>query len=123
MERYLKEEQLKANLSLGKAVEQWLTYIKEQDYVILKWLRIDKEKNGTYTVAYFESFDEGNSDFLDVYEFSLLDPDEPFGTISTFNSIEDALEFSKVTYNAADSKYVTAGMIQEEYRFYLSKRD
>ncbi len=123
MGHYLKEEQLKSSLRLGKAVEQWLTFTKEQDYVILKWLRIDKEKNDSYTVAYFESFDEGNFDFLDIYEFSLLNPDEPFGVINTFNSVEDALIFSKSTYDASNEQYVTSGMIQEEYRNYLSKRE
>ena len=121
MKNYMTEEQLKSNVTLGKAVEQWLGYTKEEDYVVIKWLRIDKEKNQSYTVAYFECFDEGNSEFLDVYEFSQLDPDEPYGALNTFDSIDDALIFSTVTYNALNIKYVSAGMIQEEYRDYLDK--
>ncbi|SEP44775.1 hypothetical protein [Mucilaginibacter sp. OK283] len=121
MKQYLTEEQIKSNVRLGKSIEQWLGFTGEDDCVILKWLRIDKEKNQGYSVSYFESFDEGNEDLLDIYEFLLLDPDEPFGVINTFASIDEALEFATQTYNASNTKYVSAGMIQEEYRDYLNR--
>lgn len=118
MSRYLMEEQLRTNLRLGKSVEQWLGFKKEEDYTTLKWLSIEK-KNGNYTVAFIECFDEGSSDFIDIYEFSLLDPDEPEGILNTFISIDDALDFAKSKYNASTNKYVSSGMIQEEYKEYL----
>jgi hypothetical protein len=37
---------------------------------------------------YIESFDDGNKDFIDLYEFSTIDPDEPYGVIITFDSVE-----------------------------------
>lgn len=121
MRRYLTEDQLKSNLRLGRSVEQWLGSVEEDDYIILKWLRIDKERDESFSVTYFESFDEGSEELLDVYEFSLVDPDEPFGVINTFSSIADALEFAIITYNASNDKYVSSGMIQEEYRDYITK--
>ena len=119
MKTYLKEEQLKSNLSLGFPIEQWLSHYKEEDYTVIRWLRIDKEKDQNYTLAYFECFDEGNENALDIYEFSMLNPDEPFGVLNQFDNIEDALNFSENSYGASIEKYVSAGMIQEEYHDYL----
>ena len=119
MKRYLTREQLKSNLLLGFAVEQWLSHYREDDYTIIRWLRIDKENDQNYTVAYFECFDEGNEDFLDIYEFSLLNPDEPYGVLTQFNNSDDALSFSTTAYEASNGKYVSTGMIQEEYQDYL----
>lgn len=121
MVQYLKDDQIRARLRLGKSVEQWLGVVQEADYTILKWLSIDMESDESFSVAYFESFDEGNEDFLDIYAFSLADPDEPSGLIHTFYSIADALEFAAVTYKASPNKYISAGMIQEEYRDYINR--
>lgn len=120
MIRYLTSEQLLANLRLGKAVEQWLMPRVEPDYAVLRWLRIDKEKDGQYSVTCFETFDEGDSDFADVYEFSPLDPDQPFGYISSFESAIEALNFSVSKYGALKDKFVSEGMVQEEYLRYQS---
>jgi len=117
----LTKEQLTSNLRLGKSIEQWLSYIKENDYAIINWLRIDKEKDDMYSVSYFEVFDEGSEEFIDIYEFSKLDPDEPYGIINTFNSVEESLEFATRTYGASIDKFVSGGMIQEEYRDYLRR--
>lgn len=121
MIQYLTEDQIRTRLRLEKSVEQWLGDVQEDDYTILKWLSIDKENDESFSVAYFECFDEGNEDFLDIYEFSLVDPDEPFGVIHTFPSIVDALEFATFTYKVSSHKYVPAGMIQEEYKDYIKR--
>jgi hypothetical protein len=119
--RYLNKDEIQSRLRLGKSVEQWLDDVQEDDYTILKWLSIDMESYESFSVAYFESFDEGNEDFLDIYAFSLADPDEPFGLIHTFYSIADALEFAAVNYKASPNKYISGGMIQEEYRDYIKR--
>ncbi|QQT29436.1 hypothetical protein I6I99_19090 [Sphingobacterium multivorum] len=72
-------------------------------------------------MVYFESFDEGNEGFMDIYAFSLVDPDKPFGVIHSFYSIADALEFAEAIYKASSNKYTSAGMIQEEYRDYMER--
>ncbi|MBL1411073.1 hypothetical protein [Sphingobacterium faecale] len=69
-------------------------------------------------MAYIESFDEGSESFLNIYEFSPIDPDEQFGRTSTFSSFDEALKYAGHTYNASDIKYVSGGMIQEEYKLY-----
>lgn len=120
--RYLNSQQLLTNLQLGKSVEQWLGYEKRVDYTILKWLRIDKEKSGEYSVTYFKMFDEGDEDFLDIYEFHTVDADEPYGIITTFKNVKDTLAFSTEKYKCKDDKYVNAGVIQEEYNDYLKAK-
>lgn len=118
---YLSSEQLKAALSLGKTVEQWLNIVHEEDYDVLRWLSIEKEKNGQYSVSYFEVFDEGNEDFLDVYEFSYLDPDVPC-IIDYFDNYKQALTHCIEHYHCQENKFVNAGMIQEEYSNYLKTK-
>ena len=73
-------------------------------------------------MSYFESFDEGSELLSDIYEFSLLDADESFGVISTLASVDEALKFATETYNAYSNKYVSAGMIQNEYSDYLDRK-
>jgi len=121
MLQYLTDGLIRTRLRLGKSVEQWLDDVQEDDYTILKWLSIDKENDESFSVAYFECFDEGNEDFMDIYAFSLIDPDEPFGVIHTFPSIVDALEFATFTYKASSYRYISTGMIQEEYRDYIKR--
>jgi hypothetical protein len=72
-------------------------------------------------VAYIECFDEGNENFLDIYQFSSLNPDEPDGVLNKFDNSDDALNFSANAYGASNEKYVSDGIIQEEYSDYLHK--
>lgn len=116
---YLRNEQLRANLNLGKAVEQWLGYYEIDGEIILRWLRVYSEK-GEYNVLYIECYDQGSVDNLNIYYFTVVDPDEPYGLIDTFNTPDEAIEFSLNKYNASINKFVNNGMIQEEYRNYLS---
>lgn len=120
--KYLEKNQLITNLKLGKPVEQWIGTSVEENDVILKWLRIDKEPKGEYCVAYFESLDEGDEDFLDIYEFSKLDPDEPYGIINCFQSYEDALKFAMEEYKCEEIKFLNARLIQDEYLSYLRNK-
>ncbi|QKJ31600.1 hypothetical protein HQ865_18125 [Mucilaginibacter mali] len=119
MAKYLTIEQLRTNISLGKPVEQWLSHESKEDYTILKWLRIYKERDQTYSVNYIECYDDGDDDFIDIYEFSSLDPDELYFS-NSFDSVGGALDFSVSNYSASLDKFVTGGMIQEEYILYRS---
>lgn len=119
---YLQNEQLRTNLSLGRTVQQWLGYKQKDGYIVLRWISIEKESSDEYSVAYIESFDEGSEDFLDIYEFSTLDPDEQLGVVTTFSTVNEAISFSLDEYNAKIDRFVSAGMIQEEYRTYLNEK-
>ncbi|MET4107195.1 hypothetical protein [Hymenobacter sp. UYP22] len=115
MSTYLYPAELKARVHLGKEIEQWLSYVQETEYSYIRWLSISKDGN-QFTVTYFESVDEGDEDFYDVYEFSALDSDEfPDGALNEFNSVEDAVAFAVETYGASADKFLASGMIQDEY--------
>lgn len=121
MYRYLTIDQAKTNLRLGKPVEQWLTPLKKEDYTIVRWIRIDKESDNTYSVSRFEVIDEGDESFSDVYDFTPLNPDEPYGDIQSFENPNDALEYACKTFGLDKSKFVNAGIIQDEYLDFVSK--
>jgi hypothetical protein len=117
---YLPKDELINVLQSGRSIEQWLNVNKDNvDYTIITWLRIDKERNGTFSVSYFEVFDEGDEGFLDIYEFSPYDPDEPFGVIESFLDYDKALNYCYKKYNGRPDRFVGAGLIQEEYQKYL----
>lgn len=88
----------------------------------MKYITIEKERNGEYSVLYIEHIDEGNEDFLDIYDFSYVDPDEP-AVINSFDSVEESLDFALNTHGASLDKYVSAGMVQEEYADYLRRKN
>jgi len=121
MNNYLKKEQVRSSLKVGKAVEQWLGHFSEGNDTVLKWLRIYREKE-EYNVMYIECYDQGNEDFIDVYDFTIIDPDEPYGAITSFSSIDQAIEFSKNEYGSLDDRFVTNGLIQQEYLKYLKQK-
>lgn len=54
----------------------------------------------------------------------LIDEEIPSRTLyhQQFESITEALEFAMKTYQASETEFVTAGMIQEEYLDYLRSK-
>ena len=122
MALYLSPQELIARVHLGKQVEQWLSYFNEADYTVIRWISV-AEEDGQFGVTYFESFDEGDEDFYDIHEFSVIDPeDEPYGTTHLFDSVAAAVAFADESYGASADRFVAFGMITEEYRKYLLEK-
>ncbi len=122
MALYLSPQELIARVHLGKEVEQWLSHYNEADYTVIRWISTAKEE-GQFGVTYFESFDEGDEEFHDVHEFSVIDPeDEPYGTTHLFDSVEAAVAFAIENYGASAEKFVASGMIYQEYAKHLLKK-
>ncbi|MFD1469378.1 hypothetical protein ACFQ48_14195 [Hymenobacter caeli] len=122
MTLYLTPQELLARVHIGKPVEQWLSYVREADYTVIKWIVIDHEEN-QFSLTYLESFDEGDEEFYDVHEFSVTDPeDEPYGTTHLFDSVEAAVTFAIENYGASADKFVAFAMIEKEYQKYLLER-
>ncbi len=121
MALYLSSLELVARVHLGKEVEQWLGHFDEADYTVIKWLYITKDAQHQYTVCYAESFDEGDEDWHNVAEFSLLDPDEEF--TDSFASVEEAVAFAVQTYGASAERFVSGGMLPTEYASYWHGRN
>jgi len=116
MTRYLNSFELTARLHIGKEVEQWLGHVEETDYTVIKWLYIAKETPQRYVVCYVESFDEGDEEWHQVAEFSLLDPDKE--VTHYFASVEEALTFASQTYGASIERFIPGGMMSAEYASY-----
>ena len=114
MALYLSSPELIARLHLGKQVEQWLSYHQEAEDGIIRWISLYQEQARTYVLLYIESVDDGDENDHDVHEFSTVDPDET-ALEHFFHSAEEAVAYACASYGASVDKFVTAGMISEEY--------
>jgi hypothetical protein len=121
MARHLSEIQARTRLSLGKSIGQFLSRQDEADYAIIKWLTVNHggdEK--AYSIYYCEVIDEGPENSLDLVELTPVDPDES-PVVNEFDTIEEALAFAVATYGALSHKYVTEGLVNDEYADYLGE--
>lgn len=114
--RYLSAFDIESNLRQGRSVEQLLSGGNEDGVSVVRFVRIDREPDSAYSVTLFEVLGDGKESFLDIYEFSALDPDLPFGRSKSFHSIEDALKFSCEELSADIGRFVNSGVAQDEYR-------
>ena len=116
MATYLSRLELQARVHAGKEVEQWLVYVEEGEYTVLKWLYLTKEDQYQYSVNYLESFDDGDEGWQNVAEFSLLDPDAEQQAL--FDSVDEAITFAVGTYGASPDRFIPGGMLPGEYAKY-----
>ncbi|KAA5539653.1 hypothetical protein [Adhaeribacter rhizoryzae] len=113
MTRYLTEQEIGTLLNLSKTIEVFFGRNKE-DNEIISWVDLQKGKNNRIQVNYYEVYDEGSLDWLDLYAFSFVDPDKYFET-EEFKNIEDAVKHIKEKYNMPEPKFLNRGGIQDEY--------
>ena len=118
--KFLLPSQAIDQLKASRAIEQWLEHTDAANYRSIRWLRIDPEKGGTFNLAVFEVFDDGNPEMLDVYGFEPVDPDLPSGSISTFDTPEGAIA-AAVEHGASTDKFVGMGVIQDLYAAFLDE--
>jgi len=122
MERYLTRNALERSLEQGRTVEQWLGVRTENDHRILKWLSIERDRAGHTILRISEVLDEGGPGLYDVYEFTPYDSNAEFGVELSFDSPEQALDHAIRNLGADPQKFVDDGVVQLEYKDYLSKR-
>jgi len=84
------------------------------DNEIISWIDLQKTKDDRVIVTYYEVFDEGNLDWLDLYASSFVDPDMDFET-NEFDTIEEATNYIKEKYQLTEPKFLIRGRIQTEY--------
>ncbi len=113
--RFVDKNDLASILNSGRSIEQMLGLFDRDGFRIVNFIRIDREKDGEFSMAFFEVIDEGSRDFLDVYEFSPYDPDSPYGSISKAGSPEEIIDMA-VKIGASPERFVNAGVIQDEYK-------
>jgi hypothetical protein len=114
--RYLGDLDVKMNLAAGRDVEQLLPERYEMNQLIIRYISLERNRSNGWTTRLCEVFDNGNPDFIDIYEFEAVDPDFPFGEEWIFDSIEGAITFAKENFGAASDRYVNRGLIQDEYK-------
>jgi hypothetical protein len=113
--RYLSETYAVGVAQTGSVIEQFLTPREESNYRVLRWVRVKKNRDGTYSVSRYEAFDEGHLDYLDLYAFSFVDPDSPCEESAGLPSINAAMKVAEEKFGADRRKYVNEGVIQDEY--------
>lgn len=74
----------------------------------------------TTYVLYQESFDDGDEEFCNIVEFSLVNPDADEEI--SFDSAEDAVSFATEQHGASIDNFVAGSMIVEEYARYLETK-
>ena len=125
MTRYLAPPFIQGSISRGRSVEQFLGGYMDGDEPALRWVEIRPEPNGVALLLH-QVYDEGDEDFLDVYDFTDLDgeSDEGDGPAAEHHlpTLEDALSLAGELYGADPGRFVNEGMIQDEYRDYLQRR-
>jgi hypothetical protein len=114
--RHIQRNDLTTYLIAGRSIEQLLPSGLVGGLATVRFLRIDRERSGKFSVAKFESFDEGAPNFLDIYEFSDIDPDLPYGEVTSFDDPVISIEYACNEYGASIDNFVSAGMIQDEYK-------
>ena len=113
MARYIEELLINNYLNLGKTIEVFLGRINI-DKTVLSYLEFTKTNSSKVQVTIIESYDEGNLNWLDIYDFSHFNQDDEFEIIE-FDSVDNAIEGVKAKFKLDELKFVTQGMIQVEY--------
>ena len=111
----MSEPQALAALDRGSPIEQLLAQPGTEPTVI-EWLRLSPQSTGV-NLVHHRVQDVGEADFVDLYEFPPVDADVEHGegtVLATFSGSAEALAAS-VEHGARADRWVTAGMVQDEY--------
>ena len=117
--RYLESSEARTRLSVGRRIEQWLGHSPGKKYRLVRWLILEKEPSGEFSAVVREVFDEGK-ETPDLYGFSTLDPDLPFGEITSFDSVGEAWSFAE-GLGARPDRFVASGSLQDVYMEFVSE--
>jgi hypothetical protein len=113
MNRVLTPQEIEPLLNARKTIEVFLGRINE-DNEIISWIDLQKNKKNFVEVTYYEVYDEGSLEWLDLYAFSFVDPDMEFET-EQFEKVEDAIVFIKEKYLLSEPEFLLRGGIQAKY--------
>jgi hypothetical protein len=117
--KYLTDIEIRTLLNLRKTLEIFLGQSPDNNEII-SWISVTQAKAGQVEVSAHSVFDEGDTDNLDLYSFTPVDPDEYF-TTEVFSTLDNALTFIRDNYKLTELKFVNEGMIQTEYRLLKEK--
>jgi hypothetical protein len=113
MGRYIDKQLIGTYLNLGKTIEVFLGRINI-DKTVISYLELTKNTDNKIQVKLYDHFDEGDLNWLDIYDFSYVDEDEEF-EVMQFDNIETTIEGIKTRFQINEVKFVNSGIIQDEY--------
>jgi hypothetical protein len=122
MVNYLTEYQISSQLRSNRPIEQWIKSYYVDDVYFIKYIKVLNDRRSGCYVWISEVEDVGDENYIDVYSFPGIDPDEPEGFSVDFESIEDCLQYCYEKLGAKPDKFVGSGMIQDIYRDDYLKR-
>ena len=110
------------SLSRGKSVECFLGGGRRGDTPTIRWVSV--RRNGDQIKAtLWEAEDVGDAECLDIYSFPMLgeESDEPIA-LATFTELQDAIAHACQVWGADPKRFVSQGVVQDEYADYLASR-
>ncbi len=117
--RYLTTDEVLSNLKVGKKIDCFLGGIKSNNIDAIRWLSISFKEN-EYNAEVWESLDQGNQDYLDLYTFEGANGeyDIPVEKIKN-RSFESLMTELILKFGDINEKLCNSGMIEEEYSDYI----
>ncbi len=122
MVQYLTENQITPQLRSSRPIEQWINSYYVDDVYFIKYIEVVNDRRDGCYVWISEVEDVGDEEYIDIYSFPGIDPDEPEGFSVEFDNIEDCLEYCYGRLDAKPDKFVGSGTIQDIYRDDYIKR-
>lgn len=113
--RHLSHFDLLAKLRTCRSVEQLLPGRREGDVEVIRFLGIDRDRDGRWTVRLYEVADVGTPDYLDLHSFPDVAEDPDDLPSATFSNIEPALEYACSALGADLPRFVNQGVAESEY--------
>lgn len=101
-------------LRRGAPIEQMLT--ENLNERVLRWCSV-RRSGVRFALTIHDVRDDGDDDFLDVYEFRTVDDEEVVGEgrlVGTYSDVASVLRAAGAIGARAD-RWVNAGVIQDEY--------
>jgi hypothetical protein len=116
--KYIDKNQILTYLNIGKCLEQWLSPLEMDGYEIIRFIEIEKNKSDVYILRYIQVFNEGSLDFLDINEFSSIDPDRGYEQIE-FEDFNMMIKYIIDNFSCSIDRFQNRGMCQDDYEKYL----
>jgi hypothetical protein len=121
MARYLTPQQVHMQLHAGRNVEYWLGASGTGESTTIRFAVLQRESADEYSVTVWHKWDNGDEDWVDVYNFYDRNSEaEPYR--ATFETSEAAVAHAVEKLGANPEKFVGSGLIQDEYEDYVKQR-
>jgi hypothetical protein len=121
MARYLTEYFLHGAISRGREVGQFLGGFSHDGQPAIRYLSMRADESGV-VLSLFEKYDPQDEEWCDVMSFGELDEVEQGEAAAEHHckGIADALALAGKSYGAPPDRWVNEGMLDDEYRDYLT---